>query len=185
MTRSRSDRTVAALYVQAGGAYAGLDGVELWPAERDARRYAGPWPVVAHPPCARWGRYATWRGAKAGADGGCFVAALEAVRAYGGVLEHPAGSKAWGAFGLAHPSRAGGWKAAGDGGWTCCVDQGHYGHSAPKATWLYVRAAALPVLRWGASFAPGRVENLSALQREATPPVFRDLLLFIARELVA
>ena len=34
--------TVAALYVDAAGCYAGLSGVDPWPIERDARRYAGP-----------------------------------------------------------------------------------------------------------------------------------------------
>jgi hypothetical protein len=51
---------IAALYVQTGGCYSGLDGVDLWDEARDARGYAGPWPVVAHPPCERWGRY--WHG---------------------------------------------------------------------------------------------------------------------------
>lgn len=36
------------------GAYAGLPDVDLWPKSRDARLYAGPWPVVAHAPCERW-----------------------------------------------------------------------------------------------------------------------------------
>lgn len=35
----------AALYVQRGGAYFGLDGVDPWDEARDARTYAGP-----HPP---------------------------------------------------------------------------------------------------------------------------------------
>jgi hypothetical protein len=68
---------------------------------RDARLYAGPYPVVAHPPCERWGRY--WGGApaqfprlKLGDDSGCFAAALAAVRKFGGVLEHPEGSHAFG-----------------------------------------------------------------------------------------
>ena len=47
-------QTVAALYVEANGPYAGLEGVDCWPESRDARRYAGPNPVVAHPPCNRW-----------------------------------------------------------------------------------------------------------------------------------
>lgn len=51
---------IAALYVQATGCYAGLDDVDPWPEERDARTYPGPYPVVAHPPCERWGRY--WSG---------------------------------------------------------------------------------------------------------------------------
>lgn len=52
--------TVAAIYVQTGGSYFGLPGVDPWDEARDARRYAGPWPVVAHPPCQRWGKF--WAG---------------------------------------------------------------------------------------------------------------------------
>ena len=83
---------VAALFVAAGGCYFGLDDVDPWDAARDARLYAGPHPVVAHPPCERWGRYATAKGATAGDDGGCFAAALAAVRQWGvrvGALRPP------------------------------------------------------------------------------------------------
>jgi len=51
---------IAALYVQTNGCYFGLPDVDPWDEKRDARLYAGPWAVVAHPPCERWGRY--WRG---------------------------------------------------------------------------------------------------------------------------
>lgn len=51
---------IAALFVQDGGAYFGMSEVDPWPEARDARRYAGPWPVVAHPPCQRWGKL--WAG---------------------------------------------------------------------------------------------------------------------------
>lgn len=47
---------IAALYVQRNGSYAGLPDVDLWDEQRDARKYAGPYPVVAHPPCQRWGK---------------------------------------------------------------------------------------------------------------------------------
>ncbi len=82
--------------------------MDAWDERRDARTYAGPHPVVAHPPCERWGRY--WGGGpmlhgtikqkKLGDDNGCFQSALEAVREYGGVLEHPEGSHAWRRFNL-------------------------------------------------------------------------------------
>lgn len=201
---------VAALYVQPRGCYIGLIDVDPWDETRDARTYAGPHPVVAHPPCARWGRY--WSGGPSarvrrvkGDDAGCFAAALAAVRKYGGVLEHPEASSAWKVHGLRHPPRVGGWIAAGDGiGWTCCVEQGHYGHMARKATWLYAVRTALPDLDWGKSEAKirmdlgfhsaeerrraiktGACQRLSANQRAATPLPFRDLLLSIARTVAA
>jgi hypothetical protein len=107
---------VAALYVAKDGAYFGLPAVEPWDEARDARKYRGPWPVVAHPPCDRWCQMAPVNqaryGHKVGDDGGCFEAALNAVRTFGGVLEHPAVSIAWRAFGLPKPPTAGGYRRA-------------------------------------------------------------------------
>lgn len=203
--------TVAALFVATGGCYFDLPDVDPWDRARDARLYAGPWPVVAHPPCERWGRY--WHGSpikphqyKLGDDDGCFAAALAAVRKWGGVLEHPEASAAWRTFRLAAPPRGGGWIAADwvDGwpGWTCCVEQGHYGHFSRKPTWLYVCNAPLPDLRWGTSGQRLHPEALARWGYErarrigmigmiggkhkqrirgATPEPFRDLLLNIAR----
>lgn len=133
---------IAALYVETEGVYFGLPGVDPWDVSRDARRYAGPHPVVAHPPCQRWGRF--WHGStrkphqyKLGDDDGCFAAAVAAVRTWGGVLEHPADSHAWRAHGIAPPKRHVGWQPANDGfqdAWTCYVEQGHYGHMSRKPT---------------------------------------------------
>ena len=172
--------------------YYGLPDVDPWDKDRDARKYDGPYRVIAHPPCERYGRY--WSGGpsarvrrKMGDDDGCFAAALNAVRTYGGVLEHPEASHAWRMFGITRPPRGGGWALANDGfGWTCCVEQGHYGHLARKATWLYAVDCKLPQLVWGPSVAKVRldggsrsVEELSKRQRAATPIPFRDLLIEI------
>lgn len=145
--------TVAALYVETGGVYYGLPDVDPWDAERDARLYAGPWPVVAHPPCASWGRLAGFRAARfglpVGEDGGCFAAALQAVRTWGGVLEHPAYSKAWGHFGLVKPTTRHGWTVGLSGEASCYIEQRRYGHAVKKATWLYAVGVDLPELAWG------------------------------------
>ncbi len=93
------------------------------------------------------------RAKELGDDGGCFASALASVRRWGGVLEHPAGSAAWALHGLTKPPRGGGWVPSG-GGLTCCVEQGHYGHPARKATWLYVAHLSPPELRWGCSARP-------------------------------
>jgi len=190
---------VAALFVAKGGCYFGLDDCDPWDEERDARLYIGPHPVVAHPPCQRWSKLAGFCESmgygKKGDDGGCFSAALEMVRQLGGVLEHPASSSAWGAFGLIRPPRSGGWVMAGDGvGWTCCVDQGWYGHKVPKPTWLYASGVKLPSLRWGKHPQPprkpghdtrrGHLGSMWSTDRIKTPPEFRDLLLSIARSAV-
>ena len=203
-------RMIAALYVQKEGCYFGLDNVDPWDEERDARTYAGPYPVIAHPPCERWGRYwgggpmlhGTPRQKKLGDDGGCFASALESVRKWGGVLEHPEASHAWRAFGLNLPPRSGGWVNADFyGGWTCCVEQGSYGHRARKATWLYANRIDTPSLRWGRAHGDftllgegfhskeerarkiktGICQRLSRRQRAATPTEFRDLLIAMVK----
>lgn len=203
---------IAALYVAKNGSYIGIPGVDPWPEERDARLYAGHYPVVAHPPCQRWGKF--WAGQPLhikrtgerkikGDDGGCFKAALAAVRTYGGVLEHPEGSHAWAHFGLNKPPREGGWIKADDlGGMTCCVEQVRYGHYARKPTWLYACGVWTPELRWGISEAKldpaivarmglkrakrlgeggGRGGGKDSAPRISMPAPFRELLLAIAR----
>ena len=147
--------TIAALFVQTNGCYFGLEGVDPWDKRRDARLYAGPYPVVAHPPCARWCRLAglveaTTKGRlKRGEDDGCFAAALASVRRWGGVLEHPAYSDAFAFFGLPIPLDKGGWQMGLCGGWSCHVEQWHYGHPAKKATWLYCFGVPPPPMLWG------------------------------------
>ncbi len=186
MSTSRTE-TIAALFVDARGAYSKIDGIDCWDEERDARKYAGPYSAVAHPPCTRWCRLAglveaRW-GHKRGEDGGCFKSALQSVRKWGGVLEHPAYSDAWKAFGLNRPPTGGGWvNADWRGGWTCYVEQGRYGHQAKKETWLYACGVDLPTLRWGHARGLGEVvSNLGKRSRDATPVEFRDELIRIAR----
>lgn len=193
---------IAALFVETNGAYFGLPDVDPWDVKRDARKYAGPCPVVAHPPCSRWCRLAglveaRW-GHKRGEDGGCFVAALQAVRTWGGVLEHPAYSDAWSAFGLPAPIPGLGWQRDIYGGWSCHVEQGRYGHPAKKATWVYAHGITqLPSLDWRTladhestalvSWCGNHTSKFDRRPRVGkriaakTPPAFREVLLGIAR----
>lgn len=194
MTTGR-ESLVAALYVDPDGIYSGMPGVDAWGEERDARLYAGPHPVVAHPPCSRWCQLASvnearW-GAMIGDDGGCFKAALAAVRKFGGVLEHPAYSLAWVEFGLPVPGHGGWTQAIGDPGWTTAVSQVAYGHDARKRTWLYAVGCELPARDWAEPPARGQVGSgphpgnkelrLQAGKSSATPESFRDVLLAMAR----
>lgn len=207
---------IAAIFVEKDGAYYGVPGVDPWDRERDARSYAGPFAVVAHPPCERWGSF--WYGGpmnsrkgirfKKGDDGGCFAAAVASVRKWGGVLEHPRGTGAWKAFGIARPPEGGGWVRADAVGWTCNVYQGHYGHRALKPTWLYFVGehplVKPPALKWGrpegefmpvsgtsfksvahrqAAQAAGweYKSRLPTKERAKTPAPFRELLIGLAK----
>lgn len=189
---------IAALYVDPRGVYSGREDVEVWGLpDRDAREYAGPWSVVAHPPCQLWTNMARLNFKRYGGehnrpgnDGGCFAAALASVRQWGGVLEHPAGSWAWPEHGLPRPCR---------GGWTgdparprelvCEVNQACYGHRARKRTWLLYVGNALPLeLDWRdvkGTHQCGwfdRVKpTLGKVEASATPPAFAEILIAMAR----
>ena len=190
---------IAALYVETNGCYFGLPGVDPWDLWRDARLYGGPYPVVAHPPCQRYGalgraNYARWCGEhnRPMNDGGCFAAAIAAVNCWGGVLEHPANTMAWDAYNLVRPLEIG-WTASGIG-YVCEVWQSAYGHKANKRTWLYYRGDTLPPeLDWrrikgthqvGFQDHRGKDKNkptLSKAEANATPESFRDVLIDLAR----
>lgn len=193
--------TVAALYVDPNGVYADAPDVELWDEQRDARLYAGPHPVVAHPPCARWCMLAPLNahqyGYQVGDDDGCFASALLAVETYGGVLEHHAYSYAWPAFHLPRPWRGHWIRSFTSPGWVVEISQAAYGHPTRKRTWLYYVGQDPPDLDWsepkttaivsdlgsggsrrrGADWIPG-VQYAAA---SSTPVAFRDALLDMAR----
>jgi hypothetical protein len=104
--------------------------------------------------------------------------------------------------GLKTPPAAGRWVQADEfGGWTCHVEQGHYGHMSRKGTWLYAVGTERPELIWGTSgqrihpvalerygYEKARRIGMMAMVggkdkkriRNATPPEFRDLLIRIA-----
>lgn len=190
---------VAALFVQPDGCYSSLAIVDAWPESRDARKYTGPFPVVAHPPCQLWGALACvnfkrWGGEhnRPGNDGGCFASALRSVVQWGGVLEHPAKSRAFAAHGIPKPVGKG-WVRVGLHEWVCEVWQSAYGHRANKATWLFYSGDVPPFeLRWerprgthqvGRYDRRGKGANkptLSKAEANATPLDFRDALIRLA-----
>lgn len=190
-------QTVAALFVDPRGIYAGLPDVDVWGIDRDARNYAGPHPVVAHPPCSLWCQMAKVNqaryGHRVGADDGRFASALRSVNRWGGVLEHPALTHAWGFFSLQTPKR-GSWQetlpASGGRAWVTEVSQSAYGHRARKRTWLYfVGNSRPPPLDWHEPKGTAWVGNdgsanakpmLSKREASATPVAFRDALLELA-----
>lgn len=200
-------KQVAALFVETGGCYFNDPRVDPWDEARDARWADTHLPAVCHPPCQRWGRF--WHGStrkphqyELGDDKGCFMAAVIYVHANGGVIEHPAESKAWTFFGLPIPKRGAGWTEPDRyGGRSCYVEQGHYGHKARKSTWLYAIGVEFLELIWDHTRAvvpqwmidrygekKARKIGVVAMEggkdkvknRNATPPAFRDVLINLA-----
>lgn len=187
---------VAAIYVDPKGPYADFDEVDLWDEQRDAREYKGPLPVVAHPPCNRWGKLAPvnnkrW-GTPIGEDGGCFKHALWSVMTFGGVLEHPANSIAWKTFGLTKPSGLT-WSDNKSGGWVGEVWQSSYGHLATKRTWLlyvgknkpseFIRDGVKGTHQVGGGIHTGnnKKPRLPQSKTHLTPPLFAEYLVGLAR----
>ncbi len=171
---------IAALYVDSKrGLYPswvpyGL--IDVWDEARDATKYPGPHPVIAHPPCGHWGRYSQ----KAHDDGHTGPIAVAQVRRWGGVLEHPKDSKLWKICGIPKPGEMPDeW-----GGYSILVEQGDFGHRAQKPTWLYIvgtreippmpprRPPPADIGRWR-----GQIEVMPKSQRHLTPRAFAEWLI--------
>lgn len=191
---------VAVLFARTDSIYKILPGCDVYDIDRDARTFSGGMPVVAHPPCTRWSmmngvvlsRYPhkaeefAW-----GNDGGTFEFALDAVRRNGGVLEHPAGSRAFHHYRLPRIGRM----PDKFGGWAFEVRQCDWGHRAEKRTWLYVCGAGpddlppMPDRREATALVVKmpecrKVEVMGKAEREHTPPEFAAWLVELARRCV-
>lgn len=183
---------VAVLFARRDSVYKSMPGCDVWDADRDARRWPGGAPVVAHPPCRGWG---SLRKLAKPAPGETDLAllAVDQVRQWGGVLEHPRMSRLWPMAGLPAPGCVDGF-----GGFTVGVDQYHWGHRAEKRTLLYVvgcRPGEVPPIPLVLGTAPRVVTNKHGLrsgmpgyrpeitksEREGTPPAFAAWLVDLAR----
>lgn len=186
---------IAALFVERGGPYFGRDDVDPWDRERDARLYAGPYPVVAHPPCGPWSEL---RHLYKGNEHDCAPIAVGLVRRWGGVLEHPGRSTLIRYCLMPRPGEL----PDEHGGFSVQVDQCAWGHVARKRTWLYfvgidrvlvestIRTGGTPT-HWcsgtrnpnhsGGTVPPG-MKVCSAQQRRRTPPLFADWLISLAQQ---
>jgi len=182
-------KTVAVLFAMSPSIYDELPEVEVYNKARDALTFTGGMPIVAHPPCAQWGRLryfatdnpeektlATW--------------AVDQLREWGGVLEHPVGSSLWRDKGLPKPQERDQF-----GGFTLPVHQNWFGHRARKPTLLYivgVEPRALPAMPLSISpptatieteirGRPGALPAVSRAERSATPLAFAEWLVSVAR----
>jgi hypothetical protein len=181
--------SVAVLFARADSIYKTLTGCDVWDAERDARRWPGGAPVVAHPPCRAWGRLQHF--ARPREDERALGPwAVDRVREWGGVLEHPAFSHLWLYCALPAPGERDGF-----GGFTLPITQSWWGHRADKATWLYVVGCGprdipdLPPIAPRAAYAvqtrlsegmPGWRPHIRKAEREHTPAALAAWLVDLA-----
>ena len=181
--------TVAVLFARKDSHYKTLDDVDVYDADRDARTYDGPFPVVAHPPCRGWGAF-SWRANVRPDERNLARLAVGLVRAFGGVLEHPAASKLWADQRLPAPGKRDQY-----GGWTLTINQFWWGHRASKPTALYIVGVDpqdipdLPIVLGEPEFVigdVGRASNgtkrpeISKSEREHTPPELARWLIDLA-----
>ena len=170
---------MAVLFARADSIYKKISGCDVWDARRDARRYRGNDPVIAHPPCRGWGRLKAFaKPAPGEIELGEF--AVDVVRRNGGVLEHPAGSTLWRAKGMPRPTMG----KDEYGGWTILIRQCDFGHPAEKDTWLYlvgVDLETMPRPRVELGIPTRRVEQLGRAAREHTPERLARWLVELAR----
>lgn len=177
---------VAVLFARGDSVYKTLPVCDVWDMERDARRWPGGCPVVAHPPCRAWGRLRAFANPRPD-EKDLARWAVQMVREWGGVLEHPAGSTLWLDQALPIPGTVDSF-----GGWTLAAPQKWWGHKAEKATWFYIVGcdpADIPdvplVLGDAAYVVQSRKRHdyrphISKAEREATPPELATWLVELA-----
>ncbi len=182
---------ISVLYTRADSIYKQL-GVDCWDMERDARKWPGGNPIVAHPPCRAWGQLSHF--AKPRPDEKeLAISAVKQIRKYGGVLEHPRASKLWKEMNLPMPGEVDEY-----GGYSICVNQSWWGHKAEKKTLLYIVGCKIgglppiPISFNAIEYTVGSKKKkksgrrtkkeITKKEREATPVEFAKWLIEVANK---
>lgn len=166
---------IAALFVRSDSHYKVMPFVDAYDHQRDALTWPGGCPAIYHPPCRAWGRY---KAVAKPRDGERELAlwSLSMVRRFGGVIEHPLSSDLWRSAGCLSP----GIRDA-HGGVLVTLNQGDFGHRAPKATGLYLVGCDVPALPFELASCSHSVERMGRAERERTPERFAAFLVDLAR----
>lgn len=112
-------------------------GCDCWDIERDARLTTSREPAIYHPPCRMWGKLAKL--AKGSfEEKKLAIWAMVRVQFYGGVLEHPSGSRLF----IDHLIAPG--KGYDEyGGFSIAIDLHQFGYPALKKTYLYIKGCSM------------------------------------------
>jgi hypothetical protein len=166
-------------------------GCDVYDIDRDARNFPGGKAGVYHPPCRGWGQLEHF--AKPRPDEKeLAVWSVAQIRKYGGVLEHPRGSKLW-----KHLDLPTGNKTDEYGGYSLSVNQSWWDHRAEKKTLLYIvgcERSELPQmpLKFDAIeyvVAPSKnnhgkgIKSITKKEREQTPVEFAKWLIEIVQKI--
>jgi hypothetical protein len=182
-------KTIPVLFCMPRTIYHTFPQCDVYDEARDAFTYPGGLPVIAHPPCRLWSRMKAFSTAPETEKQTAWFA-LDMVRTYGGVLEHPADSSFWKAANLPTGSQRDEY-----GGFTLVVDQHAFGHRARKRTWLYIVGIypgqipaypiswELPTMWVTTSQKKFKKKSLGPRERSATPILFAEFLIKIIHEI--
>lgn len=145
---------------------------DIWDIIRDAKKWPGGEPIIAHPPCRAWGNYSHKAKPRPG-EKELAIWAIEQVREWGGIVEHPASSKLWKTIGATT-------KPDLYGGWILNIDQHWFGHRAIKRTNLYIvgcKPKEIPPIPLKLRQTTTTVERMGKKEREKTPKDLAEWLI--------
>lgn len=183
---AKGEIMISVLFVRRDSAYKRDPTLDVYDADRDALTFKGANPVIAHPPCRSWGKLAHMAKPREG-ERELALWAVDRVRANGGVLEHPKGSRLWCEANLPIGDQLDKY-----GGFTLEIDQYDFGHVAPKKTLLYIVGVSrdkLPALPPKNTAIPTRsiagnikgTIRCTQYQREYTPELLIEFLTNICK----
>lgn len=175
-------KPMAVLCAHTKSVYHGMEAVEVYDHQRDARSFPGGMPIIAHPPCRAWSAYCSHQARPEPGEKELGLWCADQVRQWGGIMEQPAHSRLWEVAGLPMPGTG-----ENDWSWSMEVWQAWWGFPQKKTTWLYFSGIAasevhysLYLTRQGES---RRSEQLmSRRQRSETTLAFAQWLVEMARK---